>query len=349
MIAGPPDSIAKLMSSRDAPGSRSSTAAPLAHVPAIDGLRGIAVLLVVLFHARVPGFAGGFAGVDIFFVLSGFLITRILARELVETGTIDVWGFYARRVRRLIPALAAVLIALLVAVSPLLARLSDRQSLSAAVFATALFGTNVLLIIRGQNYFGDFHGPDFLGHTWSLSVEEQFYVVWPAIMIAGYTVLRWRRARVPLAVLAVAAAVVSFLLADGFDPGHVHRYYSPLSRAWELLLGAGVAWAAERKVPVAAGGAVGLIALVGVAASGWMSAPDTGRLASRILLPTVCSAALLLSLVQTPRSIAARVLSNRVLSGLGLVSYGWYLWHYPAMSFAREVARSSKAALAAAG
>src|SRR5262249_36298209 len=159
----------------------------------------------------------GFAGVDVFFVLSGFLITRILTRELAQTGNIDVWGFYARRARRLIPALAAMLVALLVVVLPMLPRLTDRQALAAAVFATSVFGANVRLIVRGQDYFRDFGGPDFLGHTWSLSVEEQFYLVWPAILIGGWWVLRRLHGRVVVTTLALVAAIASFALANGYD------------------------------------------------------------------------------------------------------------------------------------
>src|SRR3954451_23048014 len=148
--------------------------------PDIEGLRGVAILLVVLFHARVPALAGGFVGVDVFFVLSGFFITGLLVRERESTGDVRLRDFYGRRALRLLPALLVVLFATLAIVMSLYAPI-DRAQIAATARAVALHAGNVEFARSAVNYFGSRDNP-FL-HTWSLAVEEQFYLVWPLLLV----------------------------------------------------------------------------------------------------------------------------------------------------------------------
>ena len=156
----------------------------LSYRPDIDGLRAIAVAIVVAFHAGVPGFTGGFVGVDVFFVISGFLITGLLVEELRETGSISLSRFYARRVRRLLPALALVLASTLLLGSVLLLAVAgEQQDLAKSALAAALSASNIFFWL-GSNYFSEQADLMPLLHTWSLSVEEQYYLVWPTLLIA---------------------------------------------------------------------------------------------------------------------------------------------------------------------
>ncbi|MGH7656940.1 MAG: acyltransferase family protein, partial [Gemmatimonadales bacterium] len=162
--------------------------------PDIEGLRAIAVLLIVAFHAGVPGFTGGFVGVDVFFVLSGYLITWLLVDEAERTGTINLGRFYARRARRLLPALALVLIVTL-AVTALLYAPYEQRVLAKTWAATAFYASNIHFASDAMNYHGAAAETNPLLHTWSLSVEEQFYLLWPWLVLGGLGVLAWQRGR----------------------------------------------------------------------------------------------------------------------------------------------------------
>src|SRR5262245_4312195 len=187
----------------------------LTYRPDIDGLRAIAVAIVVAFHTGVPGFAGGFVGVDVFFVISGFLITGLLVNELRATGTISLSRFYARRVRRLLPALAVVLTAtLLLGSVVLLSVAGEQQDLAKSALAAALSASNIFFWLT-SNYFSVAADLMPLLHTWSLSVEEQYYLVWPTLLILLMLVARKRWdvfTRLLLATLLVVG-VVTFAVA----------------------------------------------------------------------------------------------------------------------------------------
>ncbi|TMG78516.1 MAG: acyltransferase, partial [Betaproteobacteria bacterium] len=150
--------------------------------PELEGLRGVAILLVVLFHAGVGAFGGGFVGVDVFFVLSGFFITGLLVRELESAGSVDVTGFYARRALRLLPALLVVVLCTLGVVMWLYAPI-DRAQIAGNARAVALYGGNIEFARTATDYFGSGDNP--LLHTWSLAVEEQFYIVWPLLFVVA--------------------------------------------------------------------------------------------------------------------------------------------------------------------
>src|ERR1700730_8587550 len=201
--------------------------------PDIDGLRAIAVMLVVNFHAFPLAMPGGFIGVDIFFVISGFLITGIIARELSEQR-FSLVGFYVRRIRRIFPALIVVLAAVMV-LGWLWMLPHAYAQLASDVFASAAFAANIALMLQ-SGYFDIESAKKPLLHLWSLGIEEQFYLAWPLILMLA---ARWRIGLLALAcVIALASFIVNVALI-GHDP--VATFYLPFTRAWELLVGAALA------------------------------------------------------------------------------------------------------------
>jgi peptidoglycan/LPS O-acetylase OafA/YrhL len=291
--------------------------------PDIDGLRAIAVLLVVCFHAFPEAMPGGFIGVDIFFVISGFLITGIIVRQLDQLR-FSLLGFYVRRIRRIFPALIVVLGVTLV-LGWLWMLPTAYAQLSADVFASAAFVSNIALLLQ-SGYFDIESGKKPLLHLWSLGIEEQFYLFWPLILMLA--------ARLRVSILAVASVigVASFVLnvaLIGSDP--VATFYLPLTRAWELLAGAALAcgWSQLRQTGAASNlrAAIGLL-LIAIAA---------GVLDSKSAFPgwwailPVAGAALLLS---APAAWGCRhLLSSPAMVRIGLISYPLYLWHWPLLVF----------------
>lgn len=281
----------------------------LGYIPALDGIRAIAILLVLLFHARVPGFQGAFIGVDVFFVLSGYLITCLLAEEYERTGRIAILAFYGRRLRRLYPALLTML-AVYLMVSPWVFpsypmathwRDAGIASLYLSDYAAALWGI-----------------PERIGHTWSLSVEEHFYLVWPAVLLL---VLRLPRAVAAYLVLllAVLSTIWRFESLQIFD-SWATTYVRFDTRTSGLFLGAAIGlWKPNVKRPglVAVIGACGLVIVVSFA----MLSTDMG-VGRGILLGDLSAACLLLGYRAIPG------LGHPVMAWIGRMSYGFYLWHY---------------------
>jgi peptidoglycan/LPS O-acetylase OafA/YrhL len=291
--------------------------------PDIDGLRAVAVMLVVLYHAFPQAMPGGFVGVDIFFVISGFLITGIIAREL-DQRRFSLLGFYNRRIRRIFPALIVVLSAVLV-LGFLWMLPAAYAQLSADVFASAAFVANIALWLQ-SGYFDVEAAKKPLLHLWSLGIEEQFYLFWPLILMLA--------ARLRLSLLAVASVigVASFALnvaLIGENP--VATFYLPFTRAWELLAGATLAcgWSGISQTEMASNWRAGIgIALVAVAAA----ILDTNRAFPGwwAVLP-VAGGALLLS---APHAWGCRhVLASPATVWVGLISYPLYLWHWPLLVF----------------
>jgi peptidoglycan/LPS O-acetylase OafA/YrhL len=291
--------------------------------PDIDGLRAVAVLLVVAFHAFRESWPGGFIGVDIFFVISGFLITGLIARELAEQR-FSLLTFYARRVRRIFPALIVVLCAVLVLgwfwMLP-----GPYAQLSRDVFAGAGFLANIALWLQ-SGYFDIEAAKKPLLHLWSLGIEEQFYLAWPLILILA------ARLRLSLLWVAVAIAGVSFVLnvaLIGSNP--VATFYLPFTRAWELLAGGALACGFGRidhgdfasNVRVGAGAVL-------IAAAVVLLDPDRAFPGWWALLP-VAGSVLLLSAPQAWG--CRRLLSNPTMVWFGLISYPLYLWHWPLLVF----------------
>ena len=320
----------------------------------VQGLRALAVLLVVGYHAELP-LPSGFAGVDIFFVISGFVITATLVRELVDTGRLRLGAFYGRRVRRLLPALT-VLLVFVAAVGVVGSPIAAQKTAGLTGIAASLFSANFYLYHLGSGYFDVSAGLNPLLHTWTLGVEEQFYLVFPALLL-----LSWRLGRRALALVAVAGATtLSFYLAYRYslaypvggvqNPQRFGFYASP-SRAWEFGAGSLVALGVPlfRRIPfgltdvIAAAGlawlGVGLLVLDG---PGVLSAGETALL--------VVGVALLLVAGSGQGSLVARGLGTRPAVWIGDLSYSWYLWHWPLIVFARALWPDwSHAAVAAAG
>jgi peptidoglycan/LPS O-acetylase OafA/YrhL len=291
--------------------------------PDIDGLRAIAVMLVVAFHAFPEAIPGGFIGVDIFFVISGFLITGIVVREL-DQQRFSLVAFYSRRIKRIFPALVAVLFVTLV-LGWLWMLPAAYAELSADVFASAAFFSNIALLLH-SGYFDIESGKKPLLHLWSLGIEEQFYLFWPLILMLV--------ARMRLGFLAAASVigVASFALnvaLIGSDP--VATFYLPFTRAWELLVGAALAcgWNRIDQSDAVSNlrAAIGLV-LIGVATG--VLDPHRAFPGWWAILP-VAGAVLLLS---APAAWGCRhLLVSPAMVRIGLISYPLYLWHWPLLVF----------------
>ncbi|MEU4343922.1 acyltransferase family protein [Nocardia sp. NPDC023852] len=311
--------------------------------PDIEGFRAVAVLAVVLFHAGVPGITGGFVGVDIFFVISGFLITGILCREAASTGTVGLARFYGARARRLLPAAGIVLAATAIASAMLLSPLEARRVLGDGI-ASALYAGNCRLALRGTDYLAADTPPSPFQHFWSLGVEEQFYLVWPALIIATAWLMRRSRtgsaSPLPyLFILAVVAALsfaTSLIWTGALQPW---AFFSLPARAWELAAGGVVAlsavvWSRLPTSVAAAAGWVGL-SLIGVACahlSGTTRYPGAAA-----LVPVLGAALVIVSGCAEPRFGVGRVLAVPEMRAIGTVSYSWYLWHWPVLVLAPQV------------
>jgi peptidoglycan/LPS O-acetylase OafA/YrhL len=235
--------------------------------PDVEGLRAVAVTVVVLYHAGVSWFRGGFIGVDVFFVISGFLITSLLVREHDSRRRISIVGFYARRARRILPAGMIVIMAT-VFLAYFMQNLFDFQATAMAGRWAALFAANFHFAKIGQDYFSQSLAPSPLRHYWSLAVEEQFYLAWPITVIAIGLIVRRGSIRVVVAVVATIGTVASFLWSlqqTTADP--VWAYYSPFTRAWELGLGAAIACAVPliASAPRRIGTALAWLGLVAIA------------------------------------------------------------------------------------
>jgi len=297
--------------------------------PDIEGLRAVAVVLVVLFHVSIGGFAGGFVGVDVFFVISGFLITGLLLRELEATGSVSLSSFYARRARRLLPAAALVLLVTLAAAVLVLPPLRV-PGVATDVAAAALYVSNLGFALKATDYFAATQAPSPILHYWSLGVEEQFYLFWPALLLllAGLWRGRGRSLALAVAVISVASFAFSLWLTSANAPW---AFYSLPTRAWELGLGAilAVAGTRLRRVParaatVAGWLGLGLIVLAAVVLD--EATPFPGWAA---LLPTLGAALVIVSGAQPTALGPARLLGTAAARFFGRISYSLYLWHWP--------------------
>ena len=305
--------------------------AALPYNPALDGIRAVAVLAVMLFHGGVSWAPGGFLGVDVFFVLSGYLITTLLLRERVVAGAIDLRRFWLRRIRRLLPALLVLLAAVGVA-APFVVDPAERASLRGDGLAALFYVANWRFVVTEQSYFAGV--PSLLRHLWSLSVEEQWYLVFPLLLVLA---LRRRPPTVVLLAVALALAAASTVwmahLAEG--PVDLSRaYYGTDSRAHTLLVGTALALAAAQWPLHRARRLLGVVGLVGavavVATFVLVGEADRWMYRGGFLALAVASAALVAA-VALPRraSPLARGLGWAPLVWIGRISYGLYLWHWP--------------------
>ncbi|MBC2679443.1 acyltransferase family protein [Pseudomonas baltica] len=299
----------------------------LAYRRDIDGLRAVAVIAVVLFHFGIPGFAGGFVGVDVFFVISGYLITSIICRERAS-GHFSFVEFWVRRARRILPALVVMVVACLI-VGWFLLVPRDYEELGRSARYQAMFMSNVLFA-RQDGYFDTDSELKPLLHTWSLAVEEQFYILLPLLLaVLGRYVKAWRRGLFGIALASFAVSVWQVQQAPA------QAFFLLPARAWELLAGSllAVAPVFQRPLTVAVrqGVATAGIAAVGVAIAcyDWRTA-FPGMAA---LLPVLGTLAIIWSGAGQPTWLS-RLLGTRPMVAVGLISYSWYLWHWPVHVFA---------------
>ncbi|CAA2142382.1 acyltransferase family protein [Hyphomicrobium sp. ghe19] len=292
----------------------------------LDGLRGIAVTAVVAYHLGVPFASGGFVGVDVFFVLSGFLITSIIASEL-EAGTFSIASFYDRRIRRIVPALVFVCAATTVLALAFLLP-DELKEFASSLIATALSVSN-FWCLRHSGYFDSAAETQPLFHTWSLGVEEQFYIVFPLLLMAAF---KWWRGRIRTIIWLLFAGSLFLSMVRLADHPQSTFFLLP-TRAWELLAGSILALGfvpkpASRLLRDAAG-ALGLLAIA-IAVFGYTSKTPFPGLAA--LLPCLGAAAVIWA--GQGENTSARLLAAGPLVALGLISYSLYLWHWPLIVFA---------------
>ncbi|MGQ7313543.1 acyltransferase family protein [Microbacterium arabinogalactanolyticum] len=303
----------------------------------IQGLRALAVIAVLLAHAGLPGVSGGYIGVDVFFVISGFLITSLLLREIDRTGKISIRGFYERRAKRILPAATLVIVAVL-AYSTFALSTSRATSIAGDAIWASLFLANVKFSIDGTDYFNqDVISP--LQHFWSLAVEEQFYVFWPLVLLGLVLLVARRRRAVPVIrvvltvlVVVIAVSLICSIIETRASP--TSAYFSTIDRAYELAGGAmlAVVTSAGSRLPRwctgpvrAAMGWLGFAGLIFMIVTWDARTPIPGVLG---MLVVIATAAILASGIGDVRGVG-RLLSIRPVRYIGDISYSLYLWHWP--------------------
>jgi peptidoglycan/LPS O-acetylase OafA/YrhL len=312
----------------------------------VDGLRAVSILAVVGFHTGVPGFSGGFVGVDIFFVISGFLIINQI-KDGLEAGRFSIFSFYTRRVLRILPVFLLVLLCVFAVAPFILPTPEVYLDFALAAVTAPLMVSNVFFFLR-QGYFDIAADQKPLLHTWTLSVEEQFYLVTPLLLIVIFR-LGGRRLGGLAALIAIGLAAISLTgaILQTSTAGRNAAFYLAHWRAWEFVAGGLIAApvvAVLRRAPRLAIELIGAAGLVAVAVA--ITAYDS-RLAYpswRAVLPVAGGALMILAGLAQPRIAVARLLALRWFAGIGLVSYGWYLWHWPILSFIR-ISRLDEASL----
>jgi len=319
---------------------------PSAFRPDIEGLRAIAILMVVAFHCDLPGASGGFLGVDVFFVLSGYLITGLLVREFAVTGRIDLLDFYARRVRRLLPA-AALMLVVTVLVGAYVLAPNEMLFMARAARATAIYGSNLFFAANASNYFSPEVESNPLLHTWSLAVEEQFFLFWPAFL---WLCLRQCRSRLALGGILATLGIVGLILSVAFrERLGTFAFYGLPSRIWQFGAGAlacllppGCIRASDR-----AWSALGWAGLAAIVASAVFNTERIEFPSFAATVPILGAIAVLLAGAEHAGAGAARLLATPSLLQIGKLSYSWYLWHWPFVVYAQalvpSVSRSGKA------
>lgn len=304
------------------------------YIHSLDGLRALAVFAVIFYHLGFGWASGGFLGVCVFFVLSGYLITDLLVTEKDRKGTIDLKNFWYRRARRLLPAMFTLLIVISCWVI-----LFDRHfldTLKGDIIAAALYFSNWWYIFHHVSYFESFGSPSLLTHFWSLAVEEQFYLLWPLFIVIGLKFLSKRSVLILTLLAAVLSGIaMAILYQPGMDPSRV--YYGTDTRAFSLLIGSALAlcWPSQKlaaKVPLASRFFLNLVGGLGLFVLLWMlvrtNQYESFLYLGGMVLLSIVTAFLLAALVH-PASSISRIFDLKALRFLGVRSYGIYLWHYP--------------------
>jgi peptidoglycan/LPS O-acetylase OafA/YrhL len=302
----------------------------------IEGLRAVAVLVVVFYHANVGFLPGGYVGVDVFYVISGFLITELLWREVDGKGGLSFAGFYARRARRILPAAMVVLVVTMIASLRLLPPLQMRSVWKDGLY-TALYVGNYRFAATKTNYLAA-STPSPFQHYWSLGVEEQFYLIWPLLLVIVSMAWWWRRPSRSTALLSLGAAsagslLLSLWLTHANEPV---AFFSLPTRAWELGLGGLIALSAGelRHIPPDLAAALGWAGLVAIAVACVTFGASTPYPGTAALVPVLGTGAVVVSGLAAPANGPILVLGGEVMRAIGRISYSWYLWHYPVLILA---------------
>ncbi|MFV0372641.1 acyltransferase family protein [Microbacterium sp.] len=307
--------------------------------PDVEGLRAVAVLTVVLYHAGVPALGGGYVGVSVFFVISGFLITLHLTQEVARTGTIRIGRFYARRARRLLPAAALVLITTVIVSWAMVSGLLGAD-VGVDAFWAAIFAANIRFALEGVDYQAN-QEPSLVQHYWSLSVEEQFYLFWPVVILVVCVIGARLVPRVDRRVWIICAIAVfggfSFWYSQQLmAESSTLAYFLMPSRAWELGLGALVAAGAPWlvRLRMLQNGFVVAVGLVMILAASTVFNDETPYPGTASLLPTMGTALVIAAGLRASTAPEKFFLSRRPFQFIGRLSYSLYLWHWPALMLA---------------
>ena len=311
--------------------------------PDVEGLRAVAVLLVVLYHADVPRLTGGFVGVDVFFVISGFVITGLLLRERQRTGRTTILNFYARRFRRILPAATLVILVAVIASYRALGYVSGNSVANDGRWA-AVFLSNFHFEAVGTNYFTAKLPPSPLQNFWSLSVEEQFYFVYPTLFLLVAKLKGRLSLQTKMAVVLVVVIVTSFWFSVAQTASQpTAAYFSPFTRAWELALGAlvavGTPWL--KSIPALGAALLTWAGLAAIAVAAFAFTAQTPYPGSLVAIPVLGAALVIAGGVAAPRLGAERLLGLGVFQWFGKRSYSLYLWHWPILIIAAERAGDS--------
>ena len=321
--------------SRPAPAPTASRPAPPRRFfPEVQGLRALAVAMVVVYHIDKDLLPGGYVGVDVFFVISGFLITTLLLREARTSGRVSISGFYIRRVRRILPA-ATVVLAATGALSMVLLPSAQLLDTAKQLVASAAYVQNLLLAADSVDYLAAGAAESPVQHFWSLAVEEQFYLLWPLLFV-GWTALpaRWRRARVLLAAggAVIAASLLCSVWLTITDPAPA--YFLPQTRMWELAVGGVLAMVlAHRTLPEQVRGPLGWAGLLAIAAAAITYDDAVAFPGYTAALPVLGAAAVIAAGETRGRWSTYRLLSVAPARFIGDTSYAIYLWHWPLIVF----------------
>jgi peptidoglycan/LPS O-acetylase OafA/YrhL len=306
----------------------------------IQGLRALAVALVILFHARIPGVHGGFLGVDVFFVISGFVITGVLLRERSRRGQTSLGDFYSRRIRRILPMATVVLVATIFAVYHWLGFISGAQNAEDAKWVV-LFTANFHFASLGTQYFGSLQPPSAFQQYWSLAVEEQFYLVWPALflaLVATFRTIDYRKKLIGALSAIILASVVWCIVETGQNQSWA--FFSPLTRAWELALGALLATIAPvlRDRAPRTGLVLKAVGLAGILLSTWFYTSQTDWPGSAVIVPVVATGMIIAGGTMRESLGSGRTVSSFPVQWVGNASYSLYLVHWPILIIATEYA-----------
>jgi peptidoglycan/LPS O-acetylase OafA/YrhL len=306
--------------------------------PDIQGLRAVAVLLVLASHAGVPYSAGGYVGVDVFFVLSGFLITSLLVKEVFDTGRISIAGFYARRARRILPAASVVTVATAIG-AWMFFPVTRLDAVMQDALAVIAYYVNYRFVAEQSEYLNADQMPSPFQQFWSLAVEEQFYVVWPLLLLALLLCIRRDPRRLVAAGIAFSAAIFAATLALSVlvtEQNQTAAYYAAHTRAWELAAGAFLALILPqlKRLPIAVAWLLGIGGLAAILAAGLLYTEATPFPGYAALAPVLGTMAVIAAGSPPGRNPVSTMLGTGPFQFFGRISYSLYLWHWPVLILA---------------